>query len=179
MQLDDLIQIGSLHKAHGTKGELKIIFRFPFFVGEEENLSNLFFGKPRPLPYFVESLQDTNSGYIIKLEGIDNRSTADEAAKKPVFLPKEVAESIFDLEEEENGEYGYLTGYTLLNADMKPLGTIDEVMLLPQHELARLLIEGKEVLIPLNEATITAIDEKQQTVVVQVPEGLLDLYLND
>ena len=57
------------------------------------------------------------------------------------------------------------------------LGTILEVIEQPHQLLCRIDIEGKEVLIPLHEDTIQKIDRKARQVVVVLPEGLLDVYL--
>jgi len=38
-------------------------------------------------------------------------------------------------------------------------------------------IEGKEVLIPLHEKTISSINHKKKQVVVELPDGLLEVYL--
>jgi 16S rRNA processing protein RimM len=43
--------------------------------------------------------------------------------------------------------------------------------------LCRLEITKKEVLIPLNESTLKKIDHAKKQVVVELPEGLLEIYL--
>ena len=43
--------------------------------------------------------------------------------------------------------------------------------------LAKVTIRGKEVLLPLNEQSLVKVDKKKQTVYLQLPEGLLDIYL--
>jgi 16S rRNA processing protein RimM len=47
----------------------------------------------------------------------------------------------------------------------------------PHQLLCRIEIEGKEVLIPLHEGTLLNIDRKGRRVMVQLPEGLLEIYL--
>jgi len=43
--------------------------------------------------------------------------------------------------------------------------------------LCRIEVNEKEVLIPLNESTIEKIDHKKKEVIVELPEGLLEIYL--
>jgi 16S rRNA processing protein RimM len=43
--------------------------------------------------------------------------------------------------------------------------------------LCRLEINSKEVLIPLNESTLQKIDHKKRQVLVELPDGLLEIYL--
>jgi 16S rRNA processing protein RimM len=38
-------------------------------------------------------------------------------------------------------------------------------------------MQGKEVLIPLHGSTLIEIDHKNKRVIVDLPEGLLDVYL--
>jgi 16S rRNA processing protein RimM len=40
------------------------------------------------------------------------------------------------------------------------------------------LYKNKEILFPLNEDMIVEIDEDEKTLLVDLPEGLLELYLN-
>jgi 16S rRNA processing protein RimM len=52
-----------------------------------------------------------------------------------------------------------------------------EIIEQPHQLLCRIEINEKEVLIPLHEDTIRKIDKKLKQVIVELPEGLLDIYL--
>jgi 16S rRNA processing protein RimM len=67
-------------------------------------------------------------------------------------------------------------GYTIIQ-EKKSLGDILEVIEQPHQMLCRIEINEKEVLIPLNEDTLKKIDHKKKQVIVQLPEGLLEIYL--
>ena len=60
----------------------------------------------------------------------------------------------------------------------KPLSVVLEVIEQPVQILLRIEMEGKEVLVPLNESTLDKIDHKQEKIYVTLPDGLLDIYLN-
>jgi len=47
----------------------------------------------------------------------------------------------------------------------------------PHQVLCRLEINRKEVLIPINGETLEKMDKKNKTVFVNLPDGLLELYL--
>ena len=71
-----------------------------------------------------------------------------------------------------------LIGYTIYDDENEVvLGTITEMIEQPHQLLAKIFIDNKEVLIPLNEATLLEINRKKKEVVVDLPEGLLDVYL--
>ncbi|TAF02366.1 MAG: 16S rRNA processing protein RimM, partial [Oscillatoriales cyanobacterium] len=42
--------------------------------------------------------------------------------------------------------------------------------------LCTILLNGKEALIPIHEAFLEKVDNKQRQVFVNLPEGLLDIY---
>ncbi len=77
--------------------------------------------------------------------------------------------------EEETLEYGHLEGFLLVDKTAGEVGRIDEVLDMPQQEMAFLQYRNREVLIPLNEQFITAIDERAKKVFTDLPEGLLDV----
>jgi 16S rRNA processing protein RimM len=69
-----------------------------------------------------------------------------------------------------------LLSYCIINYE-KPIGKIIEVIEQAHQMLCRIEINNKEVLIPLNEDTLKRIDHKKKEVIVQLPEGLLEIYL--
>jgi 16S rRNA processing protein RimM len=68
-----------------------------------------------------------------------------------------------------------LLGYSIVE-NGKALGSILEVVEQPHQLLCRIEIDGKEALIPLHEDTLIKIDKKAKQVIVQLPEGLLEIY---
>ena len=69
-----------------------------------------------------------------------------------------------------------LLGYTIYNSKDK-LSEVLEVIEQPHQLLCRLEINSKEVLIPINESFLKKIDHKKKEVIVELPEGLLEIYL--
>jgi 16S rRNA processing protein RimM len=69
-----------------------------------------------------------------------------------------------------------LLGYTIINKN-EPLGEILELIEQPHQLLCRLEIKGKEVLIPLHEASLLKVNHKKKEVMVELPDGLLEIYL--
>ena len=69
-----------------------------------------------------------------------------------------------------------LLGYTIIN-NKEPLGEILELIEQPHQLLCRLEIKGKEVLIPLHEESLQKVNHKKKEVLVDLPDGLLEIYL--
>ncbi|MBU3715061.1 MAG: 16S rRNA processing protein RimM, partial [Ferruginibacter sp.] len=66
-------------------------------------------------------------------------------------------------------------GYTLYDEEHL-IGEIIEVIEQPHQILCAILYKGKEALIPMHEENLLKIDKKKKQVIVQLPEGLLDIY---
>jgi 16S rRNA processing protein RimM len=70
-----------------------------------------------------------------------------------------------------------LLGCTEHDKELGILGVIEEIIEMPMQVLAKIVITGKEVLLPINDQSLVKVDKKQQIVHVDLPEGLLDIYL--
>ena len=56
-------------------------------------------------------------------------------------------------------------------------GEIIAVNEYPQQFIATVLYKKTEIMFPLNEDIIVEIDDEEETILVNLPEGLLDVYL--
>lgn len=169
----DYFKIGKLVAVHGLKGELLL----KHTLGKKtslKGLSALFIEERKQsfIPWFIQATKIKSAEEIyLKLEGIDTRESAARLAQKEVWLP----EPEFKKFTAKTAPAGML-GYTIINDD-EQLGEILEVIEQPHQLLCRLEIKGKEVLIPLHENTLQAVNHKKKEVSVSLPEGLLDIYL--
>jgi 16S rRNA processing protein RimM len=71
--------------------------------------------------------------------------------------------------------YGYGVGYTLLDQTLGEIGQIKELLDMPQQEISVVAYQGREVLVPLNAQFVVNVDDAARQVLVNMPEGLLDL----
>ena len=128
--------------------------------------------KDRLLPYFIEQANAKNERETyLKLEGVNSKEQAHLLCNKKVWL----SETDFRNLAGKSAPIS-LIGYTLLDRG-KQIGVIDEVIEQPHQILCRLIVNGKEVLIPLNESTIQKVDHPKKLVHTDLPDGLLEIYL--
>lgn len=171
--MPEYFNIGKLVAVHGLKGELVL----KHTLGKKTSLKGLtalFIEEKKDsfLPWFIQEARIKNEEEIyLKLEHVDTREAAMKLSRKDAWLP----EADFKKFAAKNSPISLL-GYTIIN-DKEPLGEILEVIEQPHQLLCRLHIQGKEVLIPLHEETLQKADHKKRQVIVQLPEGLLDIYL--
>jgi 16S rRNA processing protein RimM len=171
--MEQYFSIGFFIGPHGLNGELilkhdlgkKTAFKGVrcFFLEEPGN---------KWLPYFLTEAKGKSADEsYIQLEGIENREAAKKLSGKKVWLKEED----FQHQKAKAAPIS-LIGYHIKEADQE-LGIILEVIEQPFQILCRLEIQEKDVFIPLNESTLQRIDHKKKLVLVELPDGLLDVYL--
>lgn len=170
----DFIQIGKVATTHGIKGSLLITH----VIGKKvsfKGIKALFIEETKNsrIPWFIEGSTARNQEEtIVQLEGLSSKESAHRLIRNNVWLKREDFEKIA----EKNAPIS-LIGYTLYD-NKKALSEIEEVIEQPGQILVKLTIEEKEVLVPLHEEIIDHIDHNKKAVYVQLPDGLLDIYLS-
>jgi len=167
--------IGALKKPHGLNGEMKVYI-------PEHYLEDFFQAKAvflktdgTMLPYFVNEVRG-GAFIILNLEEIDSREKALRMASKEIYLRTKdlIPESEKEIISDEL-EYGAYVGYNIQDAEAGVIGSIERVEEYPQQEMAIVIYNEKEIMIPLNDHFITKIDNDAKVVLVDLPEGLLNL----
>jgi 16S rRNA processing protein RimM len=170
--MTEYFNIGRFVATFGLKGELVL----QHTLGKKTSLKGLtalFIEEKREsfIPWFVESTKiKSDEELYIKLEGINTREQANKLTQKQVWLP----DADFKKYSSKSSPISFL-GYDIVENE-KVLGKILEVIEQPHQVLCRIDLNGKEAYIPLHEDTIRKIDKKKGQVVVDLPEGLLEIY---
>lgn len=170
--MSEYFKIGKMAASFGLKGELVL----EHGLGKRTSLKGLetlfiAMSKNQLLPYFIEStaVKSANEIYI-KLEGINSKESA------RLLTPKEVWLLEKDFQAFASGAAPIaMLGFHLMDGDTD-LGPIVEVIEQPHQVLCTILIDGKEALVPVHEASLLKIDPEARQVHVSIPEGLLDIY---
>ena len=168
------LKLGKILSAHGLTGELLL----EHTLGKASSLKKvevLFIEdyKKALLPYFVTfSRKKTADAVFISLEGINTRERAQQLVSRAVWIPEELYQQLASKNAPAN-----LLGYQIVEND-KEIGLITEVIEQPQQLVCKVFIQEQEVLIPLHEDTLLSIDHAAKKVIVQLPDGLLDIYLS-
>ena len=169
----EYFKIGKLVAVHGLKGELLLKHE----LGKKTSLKGLqaIFIEERKnsfIPYFIAATKiKGNEEIYLQLEGINSREAAIKITQKEIWVP-EVDFKKFAAKSAPAS----LLGYTIINNN-ESLGEILELIEQPHQLLCRLEIKGKEVLIPLHEETLKKINHNKKEVLVELPDGLLEIYL--
>jgi 16S rRNA processing protein RimM len=171
--MPEYFKIGKIVATYGFAGELVLLHA----LGKKSSLKGLkalFLEEKNGsvLPWFIESARiKSETEIFLKLEGIHTKEAATPVLQKEVWLPEEDFKKYA-----ARSAPASLLGYEVIH-EGKSLGNILELIEQPHQMLCRLEIEAKEVLIPLNESSLKKVDQKKKQVVVELPEGLLEIYL--
>jgi len=169
----EYFKIGKLVAVHGLKGELVLRHE----LGKKTSLKGLqaiFIEEKKGafLPWFIAATKIKSDDEIyLQLEGIDTRESALKLAQKETWLPEASFKKYAAKSAPAN-----LLGYLVIDKG-RELGAILELIEQPHQLLCRIEIDGKEVLVPLHEASLEKVDHRKKQVQVDLPDGLLDIYL--
>jgi len=164
---------GKLVAVHGLKGELILKHE----LGKKSSLKDvkaIFIEDKKDsfFPWFIETAKARSAAEVLlKLETIDTREAAAKLSQKEVWLTEEDFKRLSAKSAPAN-----LLGYTIIN-NKDRLSNILEVIEQPHQLLCRIELNKKEVLIPINEVFLKKIDHKKMEVTLELPEGLLDIYM--
>lgn len=170
----DLVAVGRTLKPHGLRGELRVQ-SYADSPSLFTSLPGLWLraGSDRPLPVRVEGLRTHQGLVLLKFEGIDDRTAAEDwrdadilAAKADLPPPEPDAPYLFEL----------LDARVEL-PDGTPLGHITAITDLPQEVWTITTTDGREVLFPAQPVFVRELDATGGRVVIDPPAGLLDIYL--
>jgi 16S rRNA processing protein RimM len=165
--------IGKLVATFGVKGEVVL----QHYLGKETSLKDLetvFIEakKDEMLPYFIENTRiKSEEELFIKFEGIETKEAATKLLQRKLWLTQDD----FNKYASKSAPIALL-GFHIIN-EGKDLGEILEVIEQPHQVLCRIEVSGKEALIPVHENFLLKIDKKKKQVHVELPDGLLDIYL--
>ena len=174
MKKEDCFYLGKIVRKYSFNGELliKLDTDQPELY---ENLDAVFIDYRNTfIPFFIESSQFHKSDLLrVQFEDVTTEADADSLLKSDVYLPLEFLPKL-----EGNKFYFHeVIGFTITDEHFGPVGTITGVNDSTAQALFEIERDGKEILIPVNDEFIVNVDRKNKTIVVNTPEGLIDLYL--
>jgi len=171
MKVDNCYQLGEVTKTHGLKGEVIIHLDTddPDKYNELESMFLLMAGKL--VPFFIESSQVQGTSTRVKIEDVDDLEAATRLIGMQVYLP------LTWLDETDGYYYHELIGFDVL-LDKRTIGQLTEIYDQEINPLFAFNCDGQEVLVPFQDHFVLAVDKKARQIVINLPEGYLDIYLN-
>jgi 16S rRNA processing protein RimM len=168
--------LGYILRTHGTAGNL-VIFLDVDYPENYEDLESVFVEiKGDLVPYFIEDLNlQKQANAIVTFEDVDTIAKAQALVGASLYLPLE------DLEPLGHDEFYYheIKGFVVSDETLGDLGIVKEVYSLNGQDLVAMEYQGAEVLIPTANDIVLRADKLNRKLLVNLPEGLLDVYLDN
>jgi 16S rRNA processing protein RimM len=169
-------EIGFIQKPHGLKGEVIMLLN-AHYEDIDERLDHCFIEIDGGLvPFFAseDGIKYRNDeSVIIKFDYTDSQEKAKEISGCKVFISND------DLSENESSEdYNNLIGMQVIDENAGELGTIAALDDFSGNIVITVTHPKSEILIPLSDEIIRGIDEKNNRIYLDCPEGLIDIYLD-
>lgn len=174
MTKEECFYLGKIVKKYSFKGELlaKLDTDQPELF---EDLDAVFVQVRNSLvPFFVEHSQLHKSDLLrLKFEDVNSEEEADHLIKSELYLPLSLLPKL-----EGNKFYFHeVIGFTVKDVNFGNIGTITSINDSTAQALFVIDRNGKEILIPMNDEFIKKVNRSKKTIVVETPEGLIDLYV--
>lgn len=176
MAKSEFVPVGIILKPHGLKGH--VVFKFYNSSINYEEAEYFFIEfKGSELPYFVEDIKKLPKGYKIKFEEINSSEEAEEIIQKELLLRPEEIER---LSTKEPTLSEVLIGYSAYNLTKEHLlGVVSTVLKNKYQDVLEIKhTSGKNILVPLVDVFIKEIDKESKSIVLNIPDGLLEVYLS-
>ena len=163
---DRMIPIGSVSAVHGLRGELRVML----YNSESETLKNADNVTIGNNEYVVNHTRYTAKGWLLLLEGISDRNTAETLCGQEIVVAR-------DLIELKDGEYLLidLVGCEVSTIHGSPYGVVESIEV-SQEEISqdRLVIRDGDVRrwMPLVSMFLVHVDIDAQKIIIDPPDGL-------
>lgn len=172
MNQDDFFELGYISRLHGYKGA--VVIKMDTAHPERYTMLKEMWIKKNAAPerYVIESISVHQKEALVKIQSVNNAETASALLRKSVYLPLSMLPPL-------SGKSFYfheIRGFSVEDHTYGNIGKIETVYDLPQHPVAGILMQGKEILIPLVPDFIESIDRKNKIIMTCLPEGMIEVY---
>lgn len=174
MQKENCFYLGKVVKKYSFKGELlvkldtdepKLFTKMEsVFVEQHKNL----------IPFFiVQSSLHKSLLLRVKFEDVNSEAEADVLLGAALYLPLSFLPKLSG----NKFYYHEIIGFSAEDTSFGKIGVISGVNDATSQALFEIDRDGKQILIPIIDHFIKKVDREAKTILLEVPDGLIDLYL--
>jgi 16S rRNA processing protein RimM len=174
MRKDECFYLGKIAKKFSFKGEVLV-----YLDTDEpelyEDMESVFVELNKNLvPYFIESSSLHKNDFLrVQFEDVDSEEEADQLLGCAVYLPLSMLPKL-----EGNQFYFHeVIGFEIEDKRLGVFGKIESINDTTAQPLFEVLNGEVEMLIPMVDHFLVKIDRENKKVVMDLPEGLVEMYL--
>lgn len=175
LNVKDFTEVGYISKSHGYRGNLivKVNEAFP------ENIATIDFIfieiDGGLVPFRISEVQlKNNDNAFFHLVDIDTDELSNTLIGCNVFFDTNDIPVTEDYGESDSYRI-VIKGYLLVDNRIGNIGYITDVLSYKSSDVIQIIIDKKEILIPYNEELIISIDDDKEIIVMDLPEGILQI----
>lgn len=175
MTKDTCFYVGKIVKTHGLKGEVTLRIDNEQFDEIEELNYFLLDINDKLIPYFVENITFHSNKSFVLFQDLKTLEAANQLVGISAYLP-------LDLLPEKDGNDFYsheVVDFLVIDEEKGELGKVQEIIEYPTQSLIQILINGKEVLVPIHDDIIQDVNREEKKIYIKAPNGLIDMYLEN
>ena len=175
MHKGDCYQLGFFSRLHGLKGEIIAIFDTDQ-PQRYTTLESVFVDiRGELVPFFIEEMAQNSKGhFILRLEDVDGED-ANHLLNRELYLPLDFLPPLTG----KNFYYHEVIAFKAVDKRLGDLGQIKEVLDNSAQAIFKIENEaGHEILAPAVDDFIVSINRSEKSVTLNLPEGLVELYVN-
>ncbi len=174
MRKEDCFYLGKITKKYSFKGEL-----IAFLDTDEpqlyKNLKSVFVAVGNQLTSFSIQKASLHKTKLLRItfKDVATETEAEKLINCELYLP-------LDLLPKLSGKkfyYHEVVGFQIEDINFGKIGTLENIQENTAQALFKIQNNNKEILIPIHNDFIKEIDRLQKKIIVETPEGLIDLYL--
>jgi 16S rRNA processing protein RimM len=165
------ILLGRITKISGYEGAVTVKLE-KAFTEDIPHLESVFLEiDGRPVPFFISGYEYSGADILkLRFEGYESIEKVSEFTGCRVFLTSGKAAGT------NPDDPTTLIGYEVVIQDDYLLGTVNHLLQNPGQWLLSIVSPSKkEILIPFHDDFIVSIDNNNKTIVMDIPDGLIDL----
>lgn len=175
MKKEDCYLLGKITRKHGLQGNviLKLDTDQPELYAKLDSIFVEINGLL--VPFFIEKRSWSKLDSLNILFKNSTEQLADQTIGKDVYLP------LSTLPELKGNKFYYheVKGFTILDSDGTNCGVIESVNDQTAQHYFILNLDKKQVIIPIIKEWILEVNRENKTIKMQLPEGLLDVFLTE
>ena len=176
MRKEDCFFVGTIVSKFSFKGEVlvKIDTDDSSLL---ENRESVFVELGRELiPFFIQKCTYHKANLLrIKFEEVDTERDAEALLKQSLFLPLSLLPKLSG----NKFYYHEVIGFEVVDVNYGRVGVITHVNDRSSQPIFEIEHEEQQILIPLHDDFLKEVNREDKRIIVEAPEGLIELYLNE
>lgn len=172
-QEPDLVVVGRIGRPQGVKGEVTVEVRTD---DPDDRFADGAVLTTETGTLTVESSRYQGKYLVVAFEGVHDRNAAEQLRDTLLHVDRS---QLPPLEDEDEFYDTQLVGLRAVLADGTTLGAVDDVLHLPGGDVLSVKQDDREVLVPFVKAIVPTVDLAKGELLVDPPEGLLNLTAKD